>query len=65
MAGFARRLGAILRQRCPACLEGKVFHGRVAMHDHCPRCGVSFHPEQAFTWAPCMPATFSVLAVSL
>ena len=34
-----RRVIAVLLQRCPRCLNGHVYHGLVAMHETCPRCG--------------------------
>ena len=45
---FLRRLWAILRQRCPRCLTGKVFRGLVAMHETCPACGHRFEREQGY-----------------
>jgi uncharacterized protein (DUF983 family) len=43
-----RRLSAVLRQRCPRCLRGHVFHGLVAMHDTCPQCGYQFGRESGY-----------------
>src|SRR5512139_2862389 len=43
-----RRLSAVLRQRCPRCLQGHVYHGLVAMHDTCPRCGYQFGREPGY-----------------
>lgn len=43
-----RRLGAIVRQRCPRCLEGRVFRGTIAMNDTCPQCGYVFLKEQGY-----------------
>ncbi len=48
MATWARRLGAILRQRCPRCLEGKVFRTLVVMYETCPLCGYHFEREQGY-----------------
>jgi uncharacterized protein (DUF983 family) len=45
---FAPRLRAILRQRCPVCLEGKMFSGRFTMNPTCPVCGHRFEREQGF-----------------
>ena len=42
------RLRAIARQRCPNCLEGKVFSGWIRMNDHCPLCGHEFMREQGY-----------------
>lgn len=33
------RLRAILAQRCPVCLQGKMFRGPFAMNEVCPVCG--------------------------
>jgi uncharacterized protein (DUF983 family) len=43
-----RRLSAVLRQRCPRCLHGHVFHGLVAMHETCPQCGYQFGREPGY-----------------
>jgi uncharacterized protein (DUF983 family) len=43
-----RRLMAVLGQRCPRCLRGRVFHGLVAMHDTCPQCGYQFGREPGY-----------------
>jgi uncharacterized protein (DUF983 family) len=43
-----RRLMAVLGQRCPRCLCGRVFHGLVAMHDTCPQCGYQFGREPGY-----------------
>jgi len=48
MASLARRLQAILFQRCPSCLRGKVFAGVVTMYERCPVCGHRFEREQGF-----------------
>lgn len=42
------RLSAVLRQCCPRCLGGRVFHGLVAMHDTCPQCGYQFGREAGY-----------------
>lgn len=39
---------AILQQRCPMCLEGKVFKGIVEMHENCPVCGWRFGREPGY-----------------
>lgn len=43
-----RRLLAVLRQRCPRCLQGHVYHGLVTMHDVCPNCGYQFGREPGY-----------------
>ena len=42
------RLWAILRQRCPVCLEGKMYAGVLRMHERCPACGHVFMREPGF-----------------
>ena len=39
---------AIITQRCPVCLKGKMFRGRFSMHEVCPACGHRFEREQGF-----------------
>jgi uncharacterized protein (DUF983 family) len=43
-----RRSGAILAQRCPRCLRGRVFGGLVRMNTACPSCELSFEREQGY-----------------
>lgn len=43
-----KRLLALLRQRCPVCLEGVVFKGLFGMHSHCPVCGVKYERETGY-----------------
>jgi len=43
-----RRLSAILLQRCPRCLKGRVYHGLMSMHDTCPACGHQFGREAGY-----------------
>lgn len=42
------RLGALLKQRCPRCLEGRVFAGLFRMHRRCPSCGLPFEREPGY-----------------
>jgi len=42
------RLVAIIFQRCPVCLEGKVFRSFLGMHKDCPDCGVHFERESGY-----------------
>jgi uncharacterized protein (DUF983 family) len=44
----ARRMGALVRQRCPRCCEGRVFKGVFAMNDPCPKCGLIFEREPGY-----------------
>lgn len=42
------RAWAILAQRCPRCLRGRVFDGLVRMHPTCPSCELAFEREQGY-----------------
>lgn len=42
------RAGAILRQRCPRCREGRVFQGLMRMRDRCATCGHRFEREPGY-----------------
>jgi uncharacterized protein (DUF983 family) len=42
------RLSAILRTRCPHCLQGEIFAGVWRMHTHCPNCGVVYERESGY-----------------
>ena len=42
------RLEAILLQRCPVCLDGKVFHSFLGMNKSCPECGIVFERESGY-----------------
>ena len=39
---------AVLTQRCPVCLEGKMFMGSFTMNTACVVCGHRFEREQGF-----------------
>lgn len=43
-----KRLWAILRQRCPVCLRGRVFHSLLGMNKVCPECGLVFEREHGY-----------------
>jgi uncharacterized protein (DUF983 family) len=45
---WGRILGAIVRQRCPRCYKGRIFHGVLAMNDPCPACGLLFEREEGY-----------------
>ena len=45
---LSRRLLAVLRQRCPRCLHGHVYHGLLTMYETCPRCGHQFGREPGY-----------------
>lgn len=42
------RLLAILLQRCPVCLQGKVFRSFLGAYKDCPHCGIHFERETGF-----------------
>jgi uncharacterized protein (DUF983 family) len=42
------RIHAILTERCPVCLEGRMFRGMFAMNETCPVCGHRFEREPGF-----------------
>ena len=41
-------LVAIAKQRCPRCLQGRVFAGVFRMHVQCPVCGLQFEREPGY-----------------
>ncbi len=43
-----KRLSGLLRQRCPRCLAGAVFQGRVTMRETCPVCGLRYGREEGY-----------------
>jgi uncharacterized protein (DUF983 family) len=43
-----RRLWALLRFRCPHCLEGAVFAGVWRTRRRCPVCGIRFEREDGY-----------------
>src|SRR5947208_16960374 len=45
---LAARLRAIIRQRCPVCLQGAMFRGRFEMNATCPVCGHRLEREPGF-----------------
>jgi uncharacterized protein (DUF983 family) len=60
------RLRAALRQRCPKCLEGRVFRGLVTMNESCPSCGHRFEREPGyFTGAMYVSYAMAVPAYAL
>jgi len=42
------RLWALIRQRCPVCLQGQVFSSLFGMHSHCTACGVKYERETGY-----------------
>ena len=43
-----KRLIAVLLQRCPVCLEGKVFKSLWGTNTNCPVCGIKFERETGY-----------------
>lgn len=39
---------AAIRQRCPRCRKGPVFHGLMSMYDDCPVCGLVYRREYGY-----------------
>lgn len=42
------RFVAILLQRCPVCLQGKVFRSFWGTYQNCPNCGVLYEREHGY-----------------
>lgn len=47
-APLGQQLWAMVRLRCPVCLQGKLFRSLLGMHRHCPVCGVAFEREHGY-----------------
>jgi len=47
-AMLIKRISALLLQRCPVCLQGKVFSSLFGMYKTCPHCGVRFERETGY-----------------
>ena len=43
-----KRIVAVLRLRCPVCLQGKLFRSLFGMHERCPHCGVLYEREPGY-----------------
>jgi uncharacterized protein (DUF983 family) len=39
---------AVIRQRCPECRKGPVFHGLMSMYQECRVCGLRFEREPGY-----------------
>lgn len=48
MKRFLDVIWAMVRQRCPRCLTGRMFRGSIAMNDPCPHCGLVFQREEGY-----------------
>lgn len=42
------RLSAIVRSRCPHCLQGPIFASLWRMHERCPVCDVKYERETGY-----------------
>ena len=42
------RLRAVAAGRCPRCVSGTIFRGRLSMHPTCPVCGLRFEREPGY-----------------
>ena len=43
-----KRMVAIVLQRCPICLQGKLFRSLLGMNVTCPVCGLQFEREVGY-----------------
>lgn len=43
-----KRLLALLRLRCPVCLQGRLFRSLLGMNKECPVCGLHFERETGY-----------------
>jgi len=43
-----KRFTALIKQRCPRCLEGAIFAGWVTTREACPACGLRFGREEGY-----------------
>lgn len=43
-----KRLTAILKLKCPHCLQGQVYSKIWKMHETCPQCGVLYERESGY-----------------
>jgi len=43
-----QRLTALLKQRCPRCLEGSIFSGWVTTREACPTCSLRYGREEGY-----------------
>ncbi len=43
-----QRLTALLKQRCPRCLEGSIFRGWITTRIECPVCGLRYGREEGY-----------------
>ncbi len=43
-----KRFMALLKQRCPRCLEGSIFTGWITTREACPACGLRYGREEGY-----------------
>ena len=43
-----KRLAALLKQRCPRCLEGSIFQGWITTRETCPICEFRYGREEGY-----------------
>ena len=43
-----KRFTALIKQRCPRCLEGAIFAGWVTTREACPVCGLRYGREEGY-----------------
>ena len=48
MTAVGRHFWALVRQRCPQCLEGAVFVGLMRMKERCTLCGHRFERQPGY-----------------
>ena len=48
MEGKTSRFQAILKLRCPRCLDGEVFYGLWGMYRYCTRCQLRYEREPGY-----------------
>jgi uncharacterized protein (DUF983 family) len=64
------RFAAMVRQRCPRCLNGRVYRGLLTMNERCPTCGYVFEREQGYftgamytSYLLALPTVFGIFLV--
>ena len=53
-------LDRTLRQRCPACGEGRLFDGALAMRTECGNCGLDFMGEDGAQYGGAVVLAYGV-----
>jgi uncharacterized protein (DUF983 family) len=65
MGALAQRLKAVLLQRCPRCLRGRVFCGMATMLEYCPLCGHKFNREPGYFFGALYASYFLAIPILL